>query len=868
MATPYDDGLDDFDRDLLCHPPLPPSPTTRDFPHMGYFSGAHTDSLLLYDSANNYDTPYDAHPVQKPVLELGKRRQTMDSGLEIHRYRQLPMGEALPNKFRAIFPYELFNAVQSKCFDVVYGTNDNVVVSAPTGSGKTAIFELAICKLAYDRGKENFKIIYQAPTKALCSEKARDWEKKFSYLNLKCAELTGDTSQIEMRRVGDASIIVTTPEKWDSITRKWQDHRRLLQMVELFLIDEVHILKDMRGATLEAVVSRMKTIGANVRFIALSATVPNSDDIAIWLGRNHTTQQLPAHREAFGEEFRPVKLQRYVYGFESGGNDFIFDRYLDQKLPGLLSRHAQRKPILIFCFTRKSCESTASMLADYASERPEGENLWPVPSQRIPVLSRELQEIIRFGVAFHHAGLDAQDRNAIEQNFLNGQLGVICCTTTLAVGINLPCHTVVLKGTVGFTDEKLEEYSDLEVMQMLGRAGRPQFDDSATAIILTRSANKQRYEKMVSGQEILESTLHRNLIEHLNSEICLGTISDLSSAKTWLAGTFLSVRLRRNPDYYRLTGGMTSPSQIDERMEEICEREIKQLQDAELVTGQSTFKCTEYGSAMSRYMVEFHTMKMLLQIPRAVGMENLITILAQASEFKEFRFKPSERALFREINQSPLIMYPIKETVTQTWHKISLMIQTHLGCVQYPDSGEAAKARRQLQIEKKLIFERLHRLVRAVIDCKGHDRDAVGTKTALELARALAAESWEGRATQLTQVPSIGPVGMRKLASKNIRTVLELADKDYGEIERLMSRQPPYGKNLQTHLEKFPRLDFELMVVDRKTFLKSEEPVVVEWRSSYQVWEAMQSSLLQGRTGEAAQTPTVEAEENEGRAKR
>src|SRR5690606_19823415 len=107
----------------------------------------------------------------------------------------------------------------------------------------------------------------------------------------------------------------------------------------------------------------------------------------------------------------------------------------------------------------------------------------------------------------------------VEQNFLTGQLGVICCTSTLAVGINLPCHTVVLKGTVGFTDERLEEYSDLEVMQMLGRAGRPQFDDSAAAIILTRAANKARYQKMVTGQEVLESTLHLNLIEHLNSEI-------------------------------------------------------------------------------------------------------------------------------------------------------------------------------------------------------------------------------------------------------------------------------------------------------------------------------------------------------------
>ncbi|KAJ4414108.1 ATP-dependent DNA helicase MER3 [Neurospora sp. IMI 360204] len=745
----------------------------------------------------------------------------------VHGIRLVSVRQALPSRFQEVFPYALFNAVQSKCFGVVYGSTDNVVISAPTGSGKTAILELAICKLALDRGNENFKIVYQAPTKALCSEKSRDWEKKFSHMGLKCAELTGDTSQAEMRRVGEASIIVTTPEKWDSITRKWQDHRKLLQLVELFLVDEVHILKDVRGATLEAVVSRMKTIGANVRFVALSATVPNSDDIAKWLGRNHTTQQLPAHREVFGEEFRPVKLQKYVYGYECNGNDFIFDKFLDSKLPVLLSKHSQRKPILVFCFTRKSCESTATMLAEYASALSETNSLWPIPKKRIPVVSRELQEIVQFGVAFHHAGLDVQDRVAIEQYFLKGELSVICCTSTLAVGVNLPCHTVVMKGTVAFMDDKLQEYSDLEVMQMLGRAGRPQFDTSATAIILTRAANKLRYENMVSGREILESTLHLNLIEHLNSEICLGTIIDLSSAKLWLGGTFLSVRLRRNPDHYRLTGDISNPSQIDDKLEEICERDIKLLQSTQLVTADAKFKCTEYGRAMSKYMVEFETMKLILKIPRAAGIDALITALAEAVEFKEFRIKPAERTLFREINKNPLIMYPVKEQVQHTQHKISLMVQVHLGCVQYPDSAEASKLRRQLMMEKKMIFERLQRLARAVIDCKRFDRDAPGVKSALELARALSAESWEGRPTQLTQIPSIGPVGMRKLASKGIRTVLELAEKDGIELERLMSRQPPFGKKLKADLDKFPRLDIEVSVVKYITPKRRNEDVTL-----------------------------------------
>lgn len=237
----------------------------------------------------------------------------------------------LPDNFRSMFSFPVFNAIQSKCFRPVYRQNDNIVLAAPTGSGKTVVMELAICRLLSTLKDEQFKVVYQAPTKSLCSERFRDWSRKFMTLGLQCAELTGDTDQSQLRSVQSSQIIITTPEKWDSMTRKWKDHARLMQLVKLFLIDEVHILKETRGATLEAVISRMKSIGSNVRFVALSATVPNSEDIATWLGKDATNQHMPAHREHFGEEFRPVKLQKFVYGYQSNGNDFAFDKMCNGK---------------------------------------------------------------------------------------------------------------------------------------------------------------------------------------------------------------------------------------------------------------------------------------------------------------------------------------------------------------------------------------------------------------------------------------------------------------------------------------------------------------------------------------------------------
>ena len=208
------------------------------------------------------------------------------------------------------------------------------------------------------------------------------------------------------------------------------------------------------------------------------------------------------------------------------------------------------------------------------------------------------------GVAFHHGGLSVIDRRAIEQAFLNGQLNIICSTSTLAVGVNLPCYLVILKGTSAWTDNGFTEYADLEVMQMLGRAGRPQFETSACAVILTKHEKVTRYEKMVSGEELLESCLHRNLIEHLNAEIVLGTVYDVASAKLWLASTFLYVRLKKNPSHYQFREGVEESTR-DEMLEQLCKKDIDLLLEGGLVKENTRLVSTMFGEAMARYYVSF-----------------------------------------------------------------------------------------------------------------------------------------------------------------------------------------------------------------------------------------------------------------------
>lgn len=173
-------------------------------------------------------------------------------------------------------------------------------------------------------------------------------------------------------------------------------------------------------------------------------------------------------------------MSKPSYGFSAGAYPF--------RLPEIITKHSQKKPMMVFCMTRKSAVSTAKLLANWWTTKGPRERQWAGPTFRLVAQDPDLKGIVQplivdqcthripgtlaAGVAFHHAGVDTPDRQAVEKGFLEGQVNVICCTSTLAVGVNLPCHMVVIKNTVCFTDEGLKEYSDLEVMQMLGRAGR------------------------------------------------------------------------------------------------------------------------------------------------------------------------------------------------------------------------------------------------------------------------------------------------------------------------------------------------------------------------------------------------------------
>merc|ERR1719247_3831632 len=330
----------------------------------------------------------------------------------------------MPEWSRCVFgSVKKFNPVQSKVFPCAYNMDDeNMLVCAPTGSGKTNCAMLTILNvMSQFRLKDGsfdlagFKIVYVAPMKALVQEVVQSFQQKLSPLNIKVRELSGDNS-LSREQIDDTQIIVTTPEKWDVITRKAGDQRAYTQLLRLLIIDEVHLLHDSRGPVIEALVARsirqMEQTQEAIRIVALSATLPNYTDVAIFLRVNPEKGLF-----VFGNHFRPVPMEMTFIGIterkaikrHSTMNEILYDKVIE---------NAGKNQVLIFVHSRKETVKTARQLREMALEKDTLSKFLQEDSASREILATEcealktndLKELIPFGIGVHHAGLPKTDR--------------------------------------------------------------------------------------------------------------------------------------------------------------------------------------------------------------------------------------------------------------------------------------------------------------------------------------------------------------------------------------------------------------------------------------------------------------------------
>ncbi|XP_022802309.1 probable ATP-dependent DNA helicase HFM1, partial [Stylophora pistillata] len=478
-------------------------------------------------------------------------------------------------------------------------------------------------------------------------------------------------------------------------------------IVQSKVFDEVHLIKDdARGAAVEAVISRMKTVqstmthcstGGNIssldrvsmRLLAISATIPNVEDIAAWLGRIDS----PASHYSMDDSHRPVKLRKVVLGFSKGNkfSDFRFDFSLNYKLSGIIQTYSDRKPTLVF-------------------------------------------------------------------------------------------------------------------------------DSSATAVILTTIANKEKYTGLLEGTQKLESSLHHHLIEHLNAEIVLNTITDVSIALGWLKSTFLYIRILKNPTHYGIPQGLEKEG-LEQKLQDICLKSLNTLEKAGLVKMDDGFDLmpTEPGRLMARYYIAYDSMKQFLNIKGTESLSDIVDLVSKCREFSDVKLRMNEKRVLNTLNKdknSETIRFPIKGRIKTTEQKVNCLIQATLGSLPIAEFS--------LSQDVTKIFRAGQRITRCLTELQMLKSSFMSLQNSVIFAKCMRARLWENSRFVSRQLEKVGPSLSTMMVNAGLTSLKKIEETNPREIELIVNRHPPFGSQIREAASNLPKYDVSVQQTGKHQPNRSE----------------------------------------------
>ncbi|TIB36491.1 hypothetical protein E3P84_00909 [Wallemia ichthyophaga] len=728
----------------------------------------------------------------------------------------------LPEWTRKAFPgTKALNRVQSKLYPVAFGQDDPILLCAPTGAGKTNVAMLTILNtISQYRDEETgaidldaFKIVYVAPMKALVQEQVGSFSKRLEPFGVKVNELTGD-SQLTKQQIAETQVIVTTPEKWDVITRKSTD-TSYTNLVRLMIVDEIHLLHDDRGPVLESIIARtirkMEQNNEYTRVVGLSATLPNYQDVAAFL-RVDINKGL----FYFDGSMRPCPLQQQFVGITekkaikrfSTMNEVCYEKVLEQ---------AGKNQVIVFVHSRKDTAKTAKFLRDMAVEKDTITQFVNADSASRAILTEEaensssgdMKDLLPFGFAIHHAGMTRADRNASEDLFDKGHVQVLVCTATLAWGVNLPAHSVIIKGTQIYNPEKGRwcELSPQDVLQMLGRAGRPQYDTFGEGIIITNHTELQYYLSLMNQQLPIESQYVSRLVDNLNAEVVLGSIRNRDEAIQWLGYTYLYIRMLRSPSLYSVGEDYDDDLGLVQKRSDIVHTAAVQLDKGGLVKydrKSGILQGTELGRIASHFYITNTSMAAYMKNLRpTMSLIELFRVFALSNEFKLIPVRQEEKLELQKLMER--VPIPVKESVDEPAAKINVLLQAFISDLRLDG----------LALVSDMVFvqQSAGRIIRAIFEICLKRGWAALTRDALDLCKMIDKKLWKTM-TPLRQFKGIRQDAFQEVVKKAERKEFpwyRYFDLDPPELGELIGN-PKAGKLVHKMVHSFPKLNLQANV--------------------------------------------------------
>lgn len=709
------------------------------------------------------------------------------------------------------------NPVQSRVFEAAFKSHENMLVCAPTGAGKTVValltmlHEIGLNRRDGELDLDNFKIVYIAPMKSLVAEVVIDFTQRLEVYGIKVRELSGDVN-LTKAQINETQVIVTTPEKWDIITRKSGD-RTYTQLVRLIIIDEIHLLHDERGPVLESIVARtirqVEQTQEMIRLVGLSATLPNYKDVAVFL-----RVDLDRGLFTFDNSYRPVPLEQTYIGITERKalkrfqlmNEITYEKVMKQ---------AGEHQVLVFVHSRKETGKTARAIRDMAlandtigrflEERQASREILQSEAEE-STKNKELQDLLPYGFAIHHAGMTRSDRTLVEDLFVDGHIQVLVSTATLAWGVNLPARTVIIKGTQIYNPEKGRwvELSPLDVMQMIGRAGRPRYDKLGQGIVITSHGELQYYLSLLNHQLPIESQFIGQLADNLNAEIVLGTVQNAREAVNWLGYTYLYICMLRSPNLYGISWEEADEDKfLEQRRADLVHTAATVLDRANLIkydrkTG--AFQVTDLGRVASHFYVSHATISTYNEhLKPTMSDIELFRLFSLSEEFKFIAVREEEKGELEKLLAR--VPVPVKETMEEPSAKVNVLLQAYVSRLKL--EGFA------LVSDMVYVTQSAGRLMRAIFEIVLRRGWAALALKALNLCKMIDKRMWASQ-TPLRQFRSIPEAILKKLERKDFpfERLYDLNSQEIGEL----IRYPQQGKPIYRLVHKFPRLDLSATV--------------------------------------------------------
>ena len=411
--------------------------------------------------------------------------------------------------------------------------NKSVVVSAPTGSGKTLIADYII-----DRDfRKGIRVVYTAPIKALSNQKYKEFSRSYGEENV--GILTGD-----VQKNPDALILVMTTEIYRNMVMSSDP---FISDISYVIFDEIHYINDIeRGYVWEEsiIFSKPKT-----RVLCLSATIPNAQEFADWIEAikehevvvvRHDERPVPLHVNFYDAELGVTDLKNLKQHMDIPEyNKFMGKRIRHKpKIPShidLIKEIKNNLPCLFFSFSRQKCQKNAMELAKAQLFEPNPEIssfIRAKLSNSNPDINKlESTKIMRqtlpYGIGFHHAGILPILKEMVEDLFEKGLIKVLYTTETFAVGINMPAKSVCFESMRKFDGVSFRLMNSKEYFQIAGRAGRRGIDTEGFVYIMIerRFFEHDRIKRLVHSDTIPIKSQFRlsvntvlNLIKHHNEK--------------------------------------------------------------------------------------------------------------------------------------------------------------------------------------------------------------------------------------------------------------------------------------------------------------------------------------------------------------